>query len=78
MCEKGVSYAVETIGVAVISTGAFVGLDALMDSWGADKETVRIASSGMAISLWLVSLFQSLRSSKTRNPVKRDNVLRIE
>ena len=44
MCEKGVSYAAETIGAR-----AFVGLDALMDSWGADEETVRITSSGMTI-----------------------------
>uniref|UniRef100_A0A914E5I3 Uncharacterized protein n=1 Tax=Acrobeloides nanus TaxID=290746 RepID=A0A914E5I3_9BILA len=44
MCEKGVSYAAETIGAAVISAGAFVGLDAHMSSWGADKETVGIHS----------------------------------
>ena len=49
MCKKGVSYAAETIGAAVISAGAFVGLDAFMDSWGADEETVGIASSGMTI-----------------------------
>ena len=37
MCEKGMSYAAETTGAAVIIAGAFVGLDALMDSWGADR-----------------------------------------
>uniref|UniRef100_A0A914CA59 Uncharacterized protein n=1 Tax=Acrobeloides nanus TaxID=290746 RepID=A0A914CA59_9BILA len=49
MCEKGVSYSAETICAAVISAGASVGLDALMDSWGADEETVGIVSSGMTI-----------------------------
>ena len=34
------SYAAETTGAAVISAGAFVGLNALMDSWGAVEETV--------------------------------------
>ena len=57
---------------------AFVGLDALMDSWGADEETVRITSSDMTILVVLASLLQSLRSSKTSNPVKRGNILRIE
>jgi hypothetical protein len=44
MCEKGMSYAAETIGSAVISAGAFVRLDALMDSWGANEKTVGIDS----------------------------------
>jgi hypothetical protein len=45
MCEKDESYVAKTIGTAVISAGAFVELNALMDSWGADEEKVGIASS---------------------------------
>uniref|UniRef100_A0A914E223 Uncharacterized protein n=1 Tax=Acrobeloides nanus TaxID=290746 RepID=A0A914E223_9BILA len=44
MREKDVSYAAETI-----SARAFVGLNALIDSWGADEETVGITSSGITI-----------------------------
>uniref|UniRef100_A0A914EIE4 Uncharacterized protein n=1 Tax=Acrobeloides nanus TaxID=290746 RepID=A0A914EIE4_9BILA len=49
MCEKGVSYAAETIDAAVISARAFVGIDALMDVWEVDEKTVGIASSGKTI-----------------------------
>jgi hypothetical protein len=71
MREKDVSYAAETIGA-----GAFVGLDALMDSWGADEETVGIASSGMTILvvvgvvITIVKVIKNKKSGEKRERVE--------